>query len=89
MRDQLSLPAHTKGAVVSQVEPGSPAEAAGLQQGDVIVGVGTESVGSPQQAVNAIHAAARAGHAVAVRILRDGHTEFVAIDMTKGDHSEG
>jgi serine protease Do len=89
VRSQLDLPAHTRGAVVAQVRPGSPAETAGLQQGDVIVGVGTESVGSPEQAVKAIHAAVRSGHAVALRILRDGHTEFVAIDVSKGDNSEG
>ncbi len=89
MRGQLDVPEHTKGAVVAQVRPGSPADNAGLQQGDIIVGVGSELVGSPQQAVKAIHAAVRSNHAVALRILRDGHTEFVAIDMTKGANSEG
>ena len=89
VRGQLDLPAHTRGALVEQVQPGSPADTAGLQQGDVIVGVGTEAVTSPQQAVRAIHDAVRSRHSVALRVLRDGHTEFVAIDMTKGDDSEG
>ena len=39
-----------KGAVVQRVQPGSPAEAAGLQPGDVIVGVGNHAVTSPSEA---------------------------------------
>ena len=89
VRGQLNLPAHTNGALVEQVEPGSPAETAGLQQGDVIVGVGTHAITSPQQAVRAIHEAVGSTHSVALRILRDGHTEFVAIDMSKPEKSEG
>ena len=89
VRGELDLPAHTRGAVVAQVKPGSAADASGVQQGDVIVGVGTQTVASPQQAVKAIHDAVKSGHAVALRILRDGHTEFVAIDMSKGGDSQG
>ena len=79
---QLNLPAHTKGAVVAQVESGSAAEQAGLHQGDVIVGVGTHLVASPREAVAAIRNAEH-GHptAVALRVLRDGHSAFVAVNV--------
>jgi S1-C subfamily serine protease len=60
-----------------------------LQEGDVIVGVGAQSVGSPQQAEKAIRDAVHSSHAVALRVVRDGHTEFVAIDMSKGDDQAG
>ena len=50
MRNQLDVPDGTKGAVVRGVQPGSPAEPAGLQPGDVIVGVGTHAVTSPAEA---------------------------------------
>ena len=84
MRNQLDLPAQTHGVVVAEVQPGSPAEQAGIRQGDVIVGVGTEKVGSPNEAVKAIRAAANKDHAVALRILRDGQTAFVGVDLGKG-----
>jgi serine protease Do len=84
-RQEMSIPDRVHGAVVAEVRPGSAAEAAGIQQGDVIVGVGTRSVDSPQQAVHAIHEAVRGNHAVALRIFRDGHDAFVAIDMSKDD----
>jgi serine protease Do len=82
MRSQLDLPASTKGAVVAQVQPGSPADQAGIQQGDVVVGVGNHAVTSPKEAVEAIHGATRDGQEVALRIMRDGHTQFVALDLS-------
>jgi serine protease Do len=38
-RDQLQIPSSVHGAVVEEVQPGSPADNAGLQRGDVIVEV--------------------------------------------------
>jgi serine protease Do len=38
-RDQLQIPSEVQGAVVQDVTPGSPADNAGLQQGDVILEV--------------------------------------------------
>ena len=83
VRGQLDLPQHTRGAVVSEVRPGSPAEQAGIQESDVIVGVGTQAITSPEQAVRAIREAAGKGNgdAVALRILRDGQTAFVAVNL--------
>ncbi len=83
LREQLDLPGQSKGAVVAAVEPGSPAEAAGIEPGDVVVGVGTAAVDGPEAAVSAIRAAAHAHHAVALRIFRHGEAAFVAIDLNK------
>ena len=79
-RNQLSLPNDTNGVVITGVKQGSPADQAGLQQGDVIVGVGNKPVENPGQAVQAIRTAiSGANHAVALRILRNGQPIYVAI----------
>jgi serine protease Do len=83
MRNQLDVPSGTQGAVVAQVQPDSPAATAGIRQGDIIMGVGEKSVTSVDEAVSAIHAAERGGTAVALRVMRDGHPAFVAINLTK------
>jgi serine protease Do len=81
MRDQLDIPAGTRGAVVAQVRSDSPAAAAGIQRGDLIVGVGDKAVHSVDEAASAIHAAEDGGKAVALRIMRDGHAAYVAVDL--------
>ena len=79
-REQLDLPGDVKGAVVAQVQPGSQA---GIQPGDVIVGVGGKSVGSPSDAVKAIRSATSgADSALALRIIRNGQAAFVAVNLT-------
>ena len=82
LRDQLSLPESAKGAVVAEVRPGSPAQEAGLREGDVLVGVGSKAVNGPSQAASAIRSARKDGKAVALRVLRDGQSRFVAIPGT-------
>jgi serine protease Do len=44
VREQLQLPSNVKGAVVANVQPGSPADNAGLSRGDVIVEVDRHAV---------------------------------------------
>jgi len=86
MRDQLNIPGDTTGVVVQQVKPGSPADKAGLQAGDVIAGVGTQKVTSVDEAAHAIHAAINGkDHAVALRIMRDGHAVFVGVTLGQNE----
>ena len=85
IRQQLQLPAQQRGVVVAGVQPGSPAAAAGLQEGDLLVGVGVKAVSAPREAVAAIRAATKGGRDVALRIMRDGQARFVAVSP----HAEG
>jgi len=86
-RDKLDVPEGTKGAVVRGVQPGSPAEVAGLQAGDVIVGVGTKPVTSPDEAAKAMRNAAKsADHAVALRVIRNGQPLFVGVDLDEASN---
>ncbi len=82
VRSQLNVPDETKGAVVQGVRPGSPAEAAGLQPGDVIVGVGTQAVSSPAEAAQAMRTAVDGSdHALALRVIRNGQPVFVGVNL--------
>ena len=84
-REGLSLPAGQKGVLVAGVTPGSPAEAAGMQVGDIIESVGGQAVGNPQAARKALHdGTAAAGSSVALRVLHDGHQGFVALGNASG-----
>jgi serine protease Do len=51
VRDQLQAPKDIKGALVGNVQPGSPADNAGLQRGDVILEVNRHAVQSASDAV--------------------------------------
>jgi serine protease Do len=82
VRNQLDVPDGTRGALVQGVQPGSPAEAAGLQPGDVIVGVGTHTVGSPAEAARAMRSALNgSSHALALRVIRNGQPVFVGVTL--------
>jgi serine protease Do len=54
VRQQLSLPDNVKGVAIQSVRPGSPAEDAGLQPGDVVVQVNRHDVDSATQAVASV-----------------------------------
>lgn len=88
IRDQLDVPEGTKGAVVQGVQAGSPADMAGLQPGDLIVGVGTHAVGSPAEAAKAMRTAlSGSDHSLALRVIRNGQPLFVGV--TVGSEKEG
>jgi serine protease Do len=55
-RQQLHIPASVQGAVIQTVRPGSAAEDAGLQPGDVILEVDRHATSSADQFVNQVHA---------------------------------
>jgi serine protease Do len=86
LRGQIGVPSKTKGAVVAGVRSGSPAEQAGLREGDVVVGVGSKPVTSAEEAAHAIGDALKTSdkgdHELALRVMRDGHMAFVAVDIS-------
>ena len=89
VRQQLGLDEGTHGAVVQQVTQGSPADQAGLQTGDVIVGIGDHTVASPAQAANALHQAISSNQTIALRIVRDGQMLFVAVQPPSANDGGG
>jgi len=88
-RNQLNLPNSATGAVIAAVRPNSLADQAGLEPGDLLVGVGATNVKTPDDAVAAISAARKSGSgALALRIIRQGQALFVGIAVSRsGDNS--
>ena len=74
-----------KGAVVAQVLPGTPAEAAGIQRGDVIVEMNGQPVVGSADLRNKV-GLLRVGDAVRLTIERDG--EPLMIDLAVGESGE-
>ena len=76
---------HERGAVVAQVIPGTPAEEAGLQIGDVIVEMNGEPVIGSSDLRNKV-GLLRVGDAVRLTIERDGKP--MTIELAVGESSE-
>ena len=89
LSQQLGLDEGAHGAVVKEITPGSQADQAGLQAGDVIVSVGNQPIASPAQASNALHKAIESGSTIAMRIMRDGQMLFVAVTPPNGNGDNG
>jgi len=69
-----------RGALVSNVEKGGPAEKAGLQEGDVILAFDGQSIDSAGQLPSAV-AATDPGKAVALQVWRDRATREVKVKL--------
>ncbi|MGD8963029.1 MAG: Do family serine endopeptidase [Desulfobacterales bacterium] len=67
-----------KGVVVKAVEPGSPARKAGLQEGDIILALGSKKIASPRDywSVKKTYAA---GDSLKAQIWRDNQIKTVSI----------
>ena len=76
--ESLGLSRDTKGVVVSRVEPGSPAEEAGLRRGDVILEVNREPVKDLSSFRKAIKATV-GKKSVLLLVRRGENTIFIAI----------
>jgi Do/DeqQ family serine protease len=67
-----------RGALVTQIDPGSPAEDAGLHVGDLIMRVGDRDVGNPA-ALDYRLAVAGIGKQLMLEIWRDGKTHVLSV----------
>jgi S1-C subfamily serine protease len=62
------------------VNPGSPAEAAGIKAGDIIVGIGDTTIDT-EHPLNAVLAQNAPGDTVDVKVLRDGKTLTIPVTL--------
>ncbi len=70
-----------EGVVIGQLDPNGPAAGAGLQQGDVIVGLGDVPVHALQDLQNALTTKYKPGDAVAVKINRNGQEQTIQVTL--------
>ncbi|WP_243369673.1 DegQ family serine endoprotease [Geotalea sp. SG265] len=73
-----------KGALVSDVVPGSPAAKAGLRQGDVVTRYGGKEITSVQQLQLAV-ANTPVGTSVEIEVLREGQTKKLTVAPASAD----
>jgi serine protease Do len=78
IRQRLRLDRGTEGAVVTDIEPGSPAARSGLAPGDVVVRVGRETVATAAEASRELGRVPSGGTAF-LRVLRNGQETFVSV----------
>ncbi len=69
-----------KGALVMDVAKDSPAAAAGLQQGDVIVKINERPISSPEDAIRRVRGM-KAGTAAEIGIIRNGTPEILTASV--------
>jgi serine protease Do len=70
-----------EGAVVTAVEPGSPAEEAGLSAGDVLVEVNRQTVRSASEAVDRLRDAPKEG--ILLLVWSGDTTHYVHLDVLR------
>lgn len=76
----LGLPEGTEGVLVSQVVADGPSDRAGLQEGDLVVSFGSESVGSTRELLRVV-AATGVGESVPVSVIRGGRSIELTIEV--------
>lgn len=81
----LGLP-EVRGAQVIEVVPGSPAAAARLRPGDVLLELAGRAINQAQDVANAVRAA-KVGQRVQVRVFRDGRTFTLSVTLAEKPRS--
>jgi serine protease Do len=82
-RDQLQAPKDIRGAVVDKVQPGSPADNAGLQPGDVVLEVNRHAVQSASDAARELGKVAD-GQDALILVWSNGGNTFRVLHPTQG-----
>jgi serine protease Do len=83
MRDQLQAPRDVHGAVIEQVQPGSPADNAGLQQGDIILEVNRHKVQSASDVQQALQNVSK-GQDALLLVWSNGGNSFRVLHAPDG-----
>ena len=83
VRQQLHVPSDVHGAAIEQVRPGSPADEAGLQPGDVIMEVNRHPAATADQVANELHGLA-SGKDVLLLVWSNGGASYRVVKPNLG-----
>jgi serine protease Do len=83
LRDQIQAPQNVKGAVVEEVQPGSSADNAGLQQGDVILEVNRHKVTNADEVKQALSSVSK-GQDALLLVWSNGGNSFRVLHSQDG-----
>ena len=83
LREQLQAPREIHGAVIEQVQPGSSADNAGLQQGDIILEVNRHKVQSASDVQQALSSVAK-GQDALLLVWSNGGNTFRVLHSPEG-----
>ena len=83
LRDQIQAPREIHGAVIEEVKPGSPADNAGLQQGDIILEVNRHKVQSASDVQQAL-ANVKKGDDALLLVFSGGGNSFRVLHSPEG-----
>jgi len=79
---ELGMPENTKGVVVVEVKPGSPAAEKGLRRGDVVTKAGGKNVASPDELTARLEQARKDGRKSVLALVKRGTDQrFIAIPV--------
>jgi serine protease Do len=82
-RRALQLGSDTRGALVAQVEQGSPADEAGIEPGSVISMVGQHETQTPQEVIKQVKTAVQNNQSsILLRVEQNGRQRFVVVHLT-------
>jgi len=82
-RQELKVPDSVKGAVITEVQPDSPAAEAGLKQGDIIQEINRHPVKTAEEAVRLTENTK--DKVTLLRIWSNGGSHYVVVDESKAD----
>jgi len=78
--ERFGVDADAEGAFVLEVRPGTPAEDAGLEPGDLIVSIDDEAVSGSEEVRDAVRSH-EPGDEVEIEVERDGETQTVTAEL--------
>ena len=82
LRRELHTGKDVQGVVITRVDPGSAAAEVGLSEGDVVIAIDQQPVGTPQEAAAKLKEAATSPKKSALLLLnRHGVTQYVGVNL--------